>query len=69
MLEAWKIPTIFAYINLWNEMTEKEKYEDAIRRFEIARNRKRAVVARLEAELKEEYERRTGKKCNYVLSL
>lgn len=35
-------------------MTEKEKYEDALRRFEASRNRKRALVAKMEQDIKED---------------
>lgn len=50
-------------------MTDKEKYDDALRRFKAARQRKRDAVAALEKELKAEYEQRTGQSCNYIFSI
>lgn len=50
-------------------MTERERYEEVLRRFEASRARKRAIVAKMEREMKEEYEKETGLKCNYVFSL
>lgn len=50
-------------------MTDKERYEDALRRFEASRAKKRAIVDRMEREMQEKYEKETGLKCNYVFSL
>jgi len=39
--------------------------EEVLARFEASRQRKREAVARLEKELKEEYQRQTGQEAKY----
>lgn len=47
-------------------MTTKE---DALLRFQEARQKKRECIARLEASMKAEYEKRTGKTPDYFFAL
>ena len=47
-------------------MTEKE---EALARFQKARQRKRECIARLEKSMKAEYEKRTGKTPDYFFAL
>lgn len=47
-------------------MTTKE---DALLRFQKARQKKRECIARLEKSMKDEYEKRTGKSPDYFFAL
>jgi hypothetical protein len=43
--------------------------EEALMRFQKARQKKRDCIARLEKSMKAEYEKRTGKKAEYFFAL
>lgn len=49
--------------------TTTNNKENVILRFKAAKERKKAIISELEKEMKENYEKRTGKKANYFFSL
>ena len=50
-------------------MTETMDRDATLKRFQMARQRKRDCIARLEKSMKEEYEKRTGKTADYFFAL
>lgn len=52
----------------FNDMTDMTR-EEAMRRFMLAKQRKAEILAKLEKEMKEEYEKTTGLKANYFFAM
>jgi len=67
LIFSLQLLAVSAEIIIFAEETERKNMtrEEILARFEASRQRKREAVARLEKELKEEYERQTGQQAKY----
>ena len=50
-------------------MVREDKVDSVMERIKASRERKRELMARLETEMKADYERATGRKANYFFAM
>ena len=55
---------VYSYI-----MVREDKVDSVMERIKASRERKRELMARLETEMKADYERATGRKANYFFAM